>query len=423
MRRPSLRRNARRSAGAAEGARSGPPRRTLAALDAPYFGRLWASGGLLNLTRWMALFLGSFLVNDLTSSPLLVQLVGVVFFAPMFLGGMVSGLISDHFDRRRTVLYQLSLLIPVSVVMGGIVIDGAIRTWMVYPFMFAVGLGNVLDITSRRALVYDLVGDERAANALALEALSNSAGAMLGGVAGGAVINFVGIGEGYALMAGLYAVAFALLLTVPSPPRSRASGGIGALRNLFSGFRTLRRNRTVISILGITVLVNTFYFPFIPLVPVFADRLEVNALLTGVLGSAAGIGMMVGAYTIAARSPRRRGIIYVSGPVIAMSFLFVFAAVEWYPGALLALIFAGVGISGFSTLQSTLVMVAAGPELRGRALGLQSMAIGALPFGMLILGLVAQAIGASTAVMINTAIGVAMIVAWIKWRPEARRFV
>src|SRR5437868_14399032 len=62
-----------------------------AALAAPGYPRLWASGWLWNLSRWMAAFLGSYLVNQLTGSPLLVQLTGAAFYLPILLGGAVGG--------------------------------------------------------------------------------------------------------------------------------------------------------------------------------------------------------------------------------------------------------------------------------------------------------------------------------------------
>ena len=50
--------------------------RMLAAMSIPQYPRLWSVGMLLNLTRWMTVFLCSYLVNDLTHSTFLVQLVG-----------------------------------------------------------------------------------------------------------------------------------------------------------------------------------------------------------------------------------------------------------------------------------------------------------------------------------------------------------
>ena len=54
------------------------------------------------------MFLGAYLVNELTRSPLRVQLVGTMFYLPMFLGGIVAGVVSDRFDRRRTMMRHRS---------------------------------------------------------------------------------------------------------------------------------------------------------------------------------------------------------------------------------------------------------------------------------------------------------------------------
>ena len=369
----------------------------------------------------MSVFLCSYLVNRLTHSPLLVQLVGAAFFAPMFLAGALGGVISDRFDRRRTILTQLLFLIPIALLMSIVVGGGAIQVWMVYPFMVAVGIGGVIDMTSRRALVWDFVGEERVTNALALESLSMTGGNMLGSLMGGAIITVAGIGQAFLLIALCYAGSFLLLLVVPVRRQERVrEGGDAFVAQLTDGFRLARRDATLVSILGVTILMNLFYFSYTPLVPVFADRLDVNALLAGVLASASGLGSMVGSYLIAARQPHRRGIVYVLGAVVALAFLFLFAAFAWYPAALVALMLAGLGTAGFATMQSVLVMSHTGPSMRGRAMGLLSMAIGTLPFGMVLVGLLAQPVGAPIAVMCSAAVGLIAMALWNLCRPEAR---
>ena len=100
---------------------------TFAAMSIDLYPRLWTIGLLWNLTRWMSIFLCSYLVNQLTHSPFLVQAVGVAFFAPMFLGGAVGGVISDRLDRRRTMLGVLVLIIPVAVAMAVANLAGVVR--------------------------------------------------------------------------------------------------------------------------------------------------------------------------------------------------------------------------------------------------------------------------------------------------------
>lgn len=399
-----------------------PPRSVIfAAMSVPYYPHLWAIGLLWNLTRWMGMFLCSYLANHLTHSPFLVQMVGAALFAPLFFGGAVGGVIADRLDRRRTLLGVLSFLVPIGVLMAAINLAGVVETWMIYPYMLVIGGSMVLDMTSRRALVYELVGPEQVTNALALESLAMTCGSLLGSLSAGTVISVFGIGSAFAFIAVCYAVSLLLLLGVPSTGRPKSSAGPSILKDLGAGFRYVRRHRALISILGVTVIVNTFFFTYTPMIPVFAERLGVNAFWTGILASANALGMMLGTLLIARGLPIRRGLIYVGGSALAFVFLFVFAAVDWYPVAFFALVCAGSGVAGFSTMQSALVLTTADDDMRGRAMGMLSMGIGALPFAMLVLGAVAQAVGPATGVMASVVIGLAAMGLWSIYRPEVQR--
>jgi MFS family permease len=378
-------------------------------------------GWIWNSTRWMATFLGAYIVNDLTGSPFLVQVVGASLFAPMFFGGPFAGAVADRFDRRTTVVRQLALLVPLALVMGVVTLQGALSSWMIYPFVLAVGIGGVVDWTSRRALLYDLVGDERASNALALEMVSMSGGTTLGALFGGAIIQFLGEGQAFLLMAAMYGACIVLLLGVPSPPRRVAGAGGSVLRDAVEGMRAIAGSQALVGVLAVTVVMNFFYFSFMPLVPVFAEDLEVNALLAGVLASANGFGMMIGSILWAAFEIRRRGLMYVLGSFGAMAFLVLFAAIPWYPSALLFVMLAGLAASAFGTMQGVLMMAAAEPEMRGRAMGVLGMAIGTLPFGMIGLGLLAQATSPAVAVVASVAAGIVILAAFVARTPQVAR--
>lgn len=372
----------------------------------------------------MSIFLSSYLVNQLTHSPFLVQIVGASFFAPMFFGGAIGGVISDRLDRRRTVLGLAMVLVPGALLMAALNLSGRIDVWMVYPYMLIIGLGMVVDMTSRRALVYDLVGPGNLTNALALEALAMTSGTLMGGLAGGTLVSLLGIGEGFILVAAFYSVSVVMILGVPAVGQRRShSAATHMLQDLRATFALARNNTTLVSILGVTIVMNAFYFPFTPMVPVFADQLDVNAFWTGVLAGSPALGSMTGTLFIARGIGIRRGRAYVGGSVIALIFLGVFAAADWYPVALVALVFAGVGASGFATMQSALVMTTATDEMRGRALGLLSMCIGVLPFAMLTLGGTAEAVGPSAAVISGVILGLLLMVVWAVRRPESQRVV
>ena len=370
----------------------------------------------------MGIFLSSYLVNDLTGSPFLVQIVGAAFFAPMFLTGVLGGVISDRLDRRRTLLTVVTLVIPASVLMATFNLFDSVEVWMVYPYMLVIGIGNMADMTSRRPLVYDIVGPSRLTNALALEALAMTSGALLGSIAGGSMISLLGIGQGFVLVSALYMVSLVLLLRVPAPGVKKRAGPIpNVLQDLRTTLATVPRNAALVSILGVTILMNAFYFPFTPMVPVFADQLDVSAFGAGLLAGAPAIGSIGATFLIARGLPITRGHGYVGGTTLAMAFLGVFAAASWYPMALVALMIAGLGHAGFATMQSALVMTTATDEMRGRALGVMSMCIGILPFAMLSLGAAAELLGPSVGVISGVVIGLTLMAIWTRLRPESYR--
>ena len=284
----------------------------------PGYGRLWASGLFWNLTRWMSIFVCTYMVNRITGSPLLVQLVGSALFIPMFVGGALGGVLSDRFDRKRSILFQLVMLAPCALLMGLVVLSGAERAWMVYPFILLIGIGQMVDMTVRRAMIFDFVGESRVTNALAIEALSMTGGNMLGGVSAGATVSLLGIGETFLIISACYVVAYLLLVGVSTPRREVpvSTKKLSIVSDLAAGFRYVGGHPTLISLLGVTALMNLFYFSFIPMVPVFAERLEVNALLAGVLAGSNAFGSMIGTLAIARGMRFGRGAIYVGGSFV-----------------------------------------------------------------------------------------------------------
>ena len=247
-------------------------------------------------------------------------------------------------------------------------------------------------------------------------------GTTVGSLIAGSIITVLGTGAVFVSLAALYCVAVFLLRGMAATDRTKpAAEDLDLMRDLKAGLRYVRSHRTLLSVLGITVVMNLFYFSFMPMVPIFGDRLHVNAFWSSFLLSGYGLGSIAGASGIARGLPIRRGWVYAGGCVVALPSLFFFAAVGWYPAALLLLFMAGVGIAGFSTMQSVLVMIGSDDAMRGRALGMLSMCIGALPFAMLMLGGLATAIGPSGAVMTSTAVGLIALAGFAVARPEATK--
>lgn len=390
------------------------------AFRVPNFGLVWLSGLIWHLCRWGVAFLGTYLINDLTGSPRLVQLAGTTLYAPLLIGGIIGGVLSDRMDRLATVRVQMAAMVPITIVIGVLVRSGHIAVWMIYIYMFMVGFGWVSDMTSRRALVFDLVGEALLDKAMAMEAMSLAMGMVFGALVGGYAVESVGIGAAYFAIAGFSFLALLALMPVTSPvPRAVPEKAVNEeALNDGPTLGELTRHPGLISILGVTVIANFFLFAYFPIIPVIAEDLNASPFQVGLLAGGTGIGMMTGSLLMARMTPRRRGVAYLAGLVVAFGFLVLFAIGTSYWFVFAAIVASGIGSGVFGATQSTLVVAAVPEAARGKALGLLSMAIGGLPLGMYVLGEVAEATSPTTALLINAVGGVAVLGAWVIFRPE-----
>jgi MFS family permease len=152
-------------------------------------------------------------------------------------------------------------------------------------------------------------------------------------------------------------------------------------------------------------------FPYQQLLPVFArDVLHEDAVGLGELGAAAGLGSFLGAMAIASvgRVPRS-GLLFWVGSLVMSSCIVGFALSDNLPMALGLVALSGVGSAAFASLQSTIVLGKASDQLRGRAMGALTLAIGSAPFGTLEIGAVSILLGAPLAVALNAGACAALV--------------
>ncbi len=341
-------------------------------------------------------------------------------WAPLLLGGVLGGVFADRFDRLRTIQWQLALLVPMVVLIGLLESSSRLSVWMIYPFLLASGVGWVGDMTSRRALVFEVVGTDRIDNAMAYEAFTLASGVAVGNLIGGSVAQRFGIGEAFFVVAGLLLVGLVSLNWVPTDksatPSSRPKSS--TLTELKEGLSLARTNNGLRSILGITFLANFFLFSYFPAVQRIGDRIGATPTQIGLIAAMTGFGMMAGSFIIGLWEPERRGLVYICGVAFGMVMLVPFATSGSVFMASSALFVAAIGSGFFGATQSTLVLTIVDADMRGRAMGLLSMAIGALPIGTFLLGEIAEQIGASSAVVTMAVSGLLLLAAWVAIHPE-----
>lgn len=389
--------------------------RTFDAFGNPSYRALWTSNFFSYISRWMQMTMLAWLVLQLTDSPFKVALVGFFGMGPMLLLGIVGGLLADKADKRRLLMITQIANLVGAIFMTVLLFTGEIEYWHGYVVMLVSGTGWALDMPSRRSIVIDILGRARVTNAVALDSLGMHASRMIGPALGGLLITLVDVKGGYVVTVVFYIASVALMAAVKMPEGgvrpAVANAGATVFRNLVEGFKYVRGNNTIMALVLITILMNFLLFPYQQMIPVIAERvLHVGAGRMGLLLAVEGFGALNGALLIASRSDMRyHGRVYLYGSMLALSMLLLLSMSRMFGVSLGILFILGLGTSGFGTMQGTIIMLVARDDMRGRALGIMSLAIGAGPLGALTIGAVANATGAPTAMTINAIVGFIMV--------------
>ena len=148
---------------------------------------------------------------------------------------------------------------------------------------------------------------------------------------------------------------------------------------------------------------------------------EVEPALIGILSASEGAGAFIGALVVAfIVRPTWFKRIYLYGSLIFVFGIFCLSFASFYGLAVSVLFISGLGMAGFGAMQSTLVLLLAPKEARSRLMGLLSVCIGCAPIGLLNLGLLADKIGAQTALTVMSSLGILAILVVIIFIPKVR---
>ena len=343
--------------------------------------------------------LGWFVLVE-TDSPWLVGLVGFFGMIPMFVLGIVGGVLADSVDRRRLLLMTQTVTFLSLLTLSSLMVLDLAVYWHAYPGVLVMGVAWALDMPSRRSLIHDLLGRRRVTNGVALDSMGMSASMMIGPATAGALIDRVGVPGGYTVVTVMVAISIALLTRLRTGQARPQQQQPGILRNLADGIRYVVGHRTLRAMVLITVLANLLMFPYMHMVPVMArDVLGVGPVLMGLLQAAPGMGSFAGAIAIASLPAlSHHGRIMLGGTLTAFAALLVFSQSTVYAFSLPTLLVMGIGVSGFGSMQAAMTMLLAPKEMRGKALGVVSLAIGSGPFGALIVSSVADQYGPALAI-------------------------
>jgi len=376
------------------------------------FWRLWFVGTVTTTVRWLETVAVGIVVYQQTDSPFIVAVITMLRLLPMGLFGAFLGAFAERFDRRLTLAALLGVMAVTSAALSALAWTGPLDIWLLALGAFVNGCGWATDNPLRRMIMGEAVGRDRMATAMALDVGAANASRMVGPTVGGLLLAGIGIEGAFLLSAILYLTAIAATLAVRS--RLPPTPGAGALLGrTWEAIAIVFKDKRLAATMLVTVIYNVFAWPFTSMIPVIArDRLQLGPEGVGILTSFDGIGAFVGALALAMYlTPGWHARGYVGGVAFYLLGVIAFALSPSPILAGAALLLTGLAGAAFSTLQATIVYLAAPTEMRSRVLGVLSVCIGTGPIGFLWLGWLAGRIGAADAMVITAALGLLALAA------------
>jgi MFS family permease len=348
----------------------------------------------------------SWLVLELTNSPLLLGLTGLSQAIPTITLTLVGGVIADRADRRRIMIAAQSGVALLYFILTMLIFTKQIALWHVMAIAFISGAVRAFDRPSRMALLPHMVPKEDIPNAVAIGGTIWQLCKLAGPALAGVLIYLFGVGVTYSLCfaASFSAVVLWLFIRLQHQPSAVSSGGM--LQQMKDGVNFIRHNELYFTFIGLTFFNSVFGMSYVTLMPVFArDILHAGSRGFGFLQSAAGGGALIGTLTAALFSHSGRQVLQTTiGATLFGIFLMLFAISPTYTLSI-GLVFAlGLTSQFYMTSVNQTLQLHLPEHLRGRVMGISGLAWEVTPIGGTFAGTIAEFAGAPVAVMIGGAL-------------------
>ncbi len=368
--------------------------------------RLYWTGQLISLIgTWMQSVAQGWLMHRLTSSPLMLGLLGFMQFLPVLLLSLWAGVIVDAADKRKLLLVTQAAFLIQAVLLATAVSSGVVQPWMVLALAFVFGTINAVDLPARQSFVVELAGKEDLSNAIALNSARFNLARILGPAFPGILLATVGEAGCFWLNAVSYLAVIASLWRIDLPPRAHVLFvARRAVQTMLDGLRYVRGVpplRNLLTLLGITAGLG---FQYMILLPVYArEILDSDAKGYGLLVSAFGLGSLASAVITTRRldrwALRRNLFIGLIAGAIGMG---AFAWSRTLPLSLAMGFLAGFGLILYVATTNTLIQITTEDQYRGRVMSLYTlMFVGTAPIGALVAGSIAEHFGAPVATSVS----------------------
>ena len=387
------------------------------------FRRFFAAQLVAQIGSWMQTVAQSWLVLQLTSSPLKLGLIGTLQFGPILLFSIVSGALADRLPKKRLLIVTQSVLGGQALLLGALVYAGHVEYWHVAVLATGVGLANVLDSPARQSLVAEMVGRSDVSSAISLNSACFNSARIVGPSIGGLVIARYGIAPAFVANSIGFVIAIAMMASLRTRGLPQPGTGAGVAQEILIGLRYVWRKPEMMLSLGLCFMVSFRVFNFTVYVPlVVRTVLGLGAEGFGFLMASLGVGAVSGALSLGMAGPRPpRPLMFAAAGLACGGLLGLSLVRSFWPAMAMLFLTGFFGVIAVVGCNTTM-QLASTDALRGRVMSIYTLVWGGVfPIGAFLVGAMSERWGVQRALATNGTIGltgVVLLLGW--WRLRAR---
>lgn len=381
---------------------------SVAPLRIANFRRLWIGLIVFNLGHLIQVVASSWLILELTSSPLWVSLMVAAPTLPLLVLSMPAGAAADLLDRRWILIGSSAILAVASLAMSVLWATDLITPARLVGLGLVIGVGVAFFNPAWQAIVPSLVPSSLVPGAVSLNSATGGVATALGPAIGGFLVATVGPGWSFVVATAGYLAILSTILASKTFEWDKEKGSMSIA--IATGIRYLRFSRDYLWLLLLGSLFGFVGSALRSMLPnITSDVLGGDSALYGTLLGLFGGGALIGGLTRTYASRvtgvhmipisilafgAASGVVGVSGSVEVTAVAMVVAGLLW--------------TWILATLISTYQMLT--PDwVRGRTMAAFVLSVfGFLPIGAVVSGAVGDALGADTSLLVFSG-GVALV--------------
>src|SRR5438445_2616481 len=381
--------------------------KTLGLLRAGPFRRYIIGSLISDSGTWMQMMAQGWVMSTLTNRAILLGLISFAAGLPTILLTPFGGSAADRLDKRKILIATQIAQIAFALGLGWLVLTNRIQIWHIIFFAALLGISIAFEMPAISALVPELVRRDEIAAAVAMDRSVFHGSRLIGPSLAGLFVGWWGAASAFFANAFSFLALIVARISLPKRVKGTPEEEEQRRSGIMDGFRYVRSDRTILSMIALIACTTIFVFPVISvMLPLYVrDVLQLGPSTLGWLMATSGTGSFLGSLGLLsiARALRLK---FISGNVCVVSVaVFLMSRSHGFVLTACSMGCLAIALSMNFGLANTIVQEHAPPELRGRV----SAVFGLSFFGLMpIAGLVVT--GFSDLVGMRTALALASIV-------------